>query len=155
MRHGALLHRSPSVESLDMSKASDYEGLQAGIRRRKLPDIETWSNEYPDREYTIEIEISEFTCVCPKTGLPDFATIRIEYVPDRRCAELKSFKLYLTAYRDIGIFHEHAANRILDDFIRAVDPRRARIEARFNPRGGITTTVRREHERARRSRRKG
>jgi 7-cyano-7-deazaguanine reductase len=119
----------------------DYEGLQENIRDLALPEIETWENQYSDRDYRILIEIPEFTCVCPKTGLPDFATLTIEYVPDRLCAELKSFKLYLVAYRQVGIFHEHVANRILDDFVRSVRPRSAQLTGVFNPRGGISTTV--------------
>jgi len=119
----------------------DYEGLQENIRDLALPEIETWENQYSDRDYRILIEIPEFTCVCPKTGLPDFATLTVEYVPDRLCAELKSFKLYLVAYRQVGIFHEHVANRILDDFVRSVRPRSAQLTGVFNPRGGISTTV--------------
>jgi len=119
----------------------EYEGLQEGIRDLKLPEIETWENQYPDRDYRIRIEIPEFTCICPKTGLPDFATLTIEYTPDRRCVELKSLKLYLVAYRSVGIFHEHAANKVLDDFVRAVAPRKADLTGVFNARGGIATTV--------------
>src|SRR5262245_38982601 len=119
----------------------EYQGLQQNIREMVLPEIETWENEYPDRDYRIRIEIPEFTCVCPKTGLPDFANLTLEYVPDRRCVELKSFKLYLVAYRQVGIFHEHVANRVLDDFVRAVRPRAAELTGLFNPRGGIATTV--------------
>jgi len=119
----------------------EYEGLQEDIRSLALPEIETWENQYPDRDYRILIEIPEFTCVCPKTGLPDFATLTLEYVPDRLCVELKSFKLYLLAYREVGIFHEHVANRVLDDFVRFVKPRSAQLTGLFNPRGGISTTV--------------
>ncbi len=119
----------------------EYEGLQEHIREMHLPEIETWENKYPDREYTIRIEIPEFTCICPKTGLPDYATLTLEYVPDRLCVELKSLKYYVNAYRGVGIFHEHVTNRFLDDFVRAVKPRRAELTGVFNPRGGITTTV--------------
>src|SRR5262249_31982674 len=120
----------------------EYEGLQGHIRDLRMPEIESWENKYPDRDYSIRIEVPEFTCICPKTGLPDFATLTLEYVPDRRCVELKSLKLYIHAFRNVGIFHDHAANRILDDFVRAVEPRRAELMGVFNARGGIATTVR-------------
>jgi 7-cyano-7-deazaguanine reductase len=118
-----------------------YEGLQENIRNLKTPRIEVWKNQYPDKEYIISLDIPEFTCICPKTGLPDFADIKIEYSPDKYCIELKSFKLYTIFYRSIGIFHEHAINKILEDFVKAARPRRVKISAIFNPRGGITTTV--------------
>jgi len=120
---------------------SDYDEKQEQIRSLKLPGIEVWENKYPEREYTVRLEIPEFTCVCPKTGLPDFACISIDYVPREWCVELKSFKLYLVAYRDVGIFHEHLVNRVLDDFVKACRPRRADIKIVMNPRGGIATTV--------------
>jgi len=119
----------------------EYDGLQEHIRDLPLPEIETWENKYPDRDYWIRIEIPEYTCICPKTGLPDFATITLEYIPDRACVELKSLKLYIHAFRAVGIFHEHATNRILDDFVRAVGPRRLVVTGVFNARGGIATTV--------------
>ena len=103
--------------------------------------LETFPNPQPDRQYTIRMRIPEFTCLCPKTGQPDFATIRVEYVPEALCVELKSWKLYLWSYRDEGAFHEAVTNRILDDLVAAVSPRRARVEGAFNVRGGITTTI--------------
>ena len=106
-----------------------------------LPELETFENQFPDRDYEIRIECPEFNSVCPKTGLPDFGTLVFTYCPERLCVELKSLKLYLVAYRNRGIFYEHATNAILDDFTRACRPRRARLEARFTPRGGIATTV--------------
>ncbi len=118
-----------------------YEGLQKHVRDFELPELETWQNQYPDRDYTIRMEIPEFTCVCPKTGLPDFAQITIEYVPDKLCVELKSLKLYLVAFRDVGIFHEHVVNRLRDDLIAAVKPRSIRVSGNFGTRGGINTTV--------------
>jgi 7-cyano-7-deazaguanine reductase len=130
-----------------MKKKSGYEGLQKNIRNLKTPAIEVWKNAYPDRVYTINIDIPEFTCICPKTGLPDFAVITIQYSPAKYCVELKSFKMYAIFYRNIGIFHEHVINKILEDFVRAVKPRRAKITGVFNPRGGITTTVTREYKR--------
>lgn len=126
---------------------SAYEGLQENIRGLKTPQIEIWKNQYPDKVYSICLEIPEFTCICPKTGLPDFATIRIEYSPGKYCVELKSFKMYTIFYRNLGIFHEHLANRLLDDFVRACRPRWAKITSEFNPRGGIKTTVVREYKR--------
>src|SRR5262249_34840732 len=103
--------------------------------------LETFSNQYPDREYTIEIVCPEFTSLCPKTGQPDFGTITFTYTPAERCVELKSLKLYLQRYRDQGIFYESAVNRLLDDFVSACRPRYCRVVGAFTPRGGITTTV--------------
>ena len=103
--------------------------------------LETFENRYPNRDYTIQIVCPEFTSVCPKTGQPDFGTLTILYVPDRRCVELKSLKLYLQQFRNEGIFYEHVTNRILDDLVTAIQPRQMRLVAAFTPRGGITTTV--------------
>jgi 7-cyano-7-deazaguanine reductase len=108
-------------------------------------NLETFSNPNPGRDYVVRFECPEFTCLCPKTGQPDFATIRVEYVPDRLCVELKSWKLYLWSYRDEGAFHEAVTNRILDDLVAAVNPRRARVEGDFKIRGGIHTVVIAEH----------
>lgn len=124
-----------------------YEGLQGDIRKLKTPKIEAWKNQYPDKEYVVNLDIPEFTCICPKTGLPDFAVIKIEYSPDKYCVELKSFKMYTIFYRNIGIFHEHLINRMLGDFVAAARPRWAKINGVFNPRGGITTTVSAEWKR--------
>jgi 7-cyano-7-deazaguanine reductase len=110
--------------------------------------LETFANPKPGREYLIRFDCPEFTCLCPKTGQPDFAVIRIEYVADELCVELKSWKLYLWSYREQGAFHEAVTNRILDDLVAAVAPRRARVEAVFNVRGGITTTIVAEHAKA-------
>jgi 7-cyano-7-deazaguanine reductase len=125
--------------------SSSYEGRQEDVRTWDLPAIETFRNVYPDRDYAITMSIPEFTCVCPKTGLPDFATLNLEYVPDQECLELKSFKEYLPAFRDRGIFHENVVNRVLDDIVAACKPRRARLTGVFNARGGIQTTVEREY----------
>ena len=103
--------------------------------------LETFDNQYPDRDYTIEIVCPEFTSVCPKTGQPDFGTLTIAYVPEAKCVELKSLKFYLQQYRNQGIFYETVTNRILDDLVAALRPRRMTLTAVFNPRGGITTTV--------------
>lgn len=126
---------------------SSYEDLQKGVRALKMPAIEVWENKYPDREYTVNLHTQEGTCICPKTGLPDFITINITYGPDQWCVELKSFKLYLVAFRNVGIFHEHIVNKILDDFTAACKPRWAKVEATVSPRGGITTTVSSEYRR--------
>lgn len=126
-------------------KKSSYEGRQKGVRGLKTPEVEVWRNQYADREYTITVDIPEFTCVCPKTGLPDFAQLRIEYAPAKWCIELKSLKMYMLFYRDVGIFHEHAVNKILEDLVRATQPRRMKLTGVFNPRGGMTTTVSREY----------
>ena len=103
--------------------------------------LETFVNQYPQRDYTIRIVCPEFTSVCPKTGQPDFGTLTITYVPDLKCVELKSLKFYLQQYRNEGIFYEHVTNRILDDLVAVLQPRRMTLEAAFTPRGGITTTV--------------
>ncbi|TMA15188.1 MAG: NADPH-dependent 7-cyano-7-deazaguanine reductase QueF [Deltaproteobacteria bacterium] len=112
-------------------------------RRSTRPSktLETFPNPSPDRDYEIRFECPEFTCVCPMTGQPDFAVIRITYVPDRLCVELKSLKLYLWSYRDEGAFHEAVTNRILDDLLAAVRPRRAEVIGDFFVRGGIHTVV--------------
>jgi 7-cyano-7-deazaguanine reductase len=103
--------------------------------------LETFENQYPDREYDIDISCPEFTCVCPKTGQPDFATINLKYVPDKLCIELKSLKLYMFSYRNEGAFHEHITNKILDDIVQACSPVRAQVTGDFNVRGGIKTVV--------------
>jgi 7-cyano-7-deazaguanine reductase len=105
------------------------------------PALETFPNRHPGRDYTIVHTCPEFTALCPKTGQPDFGTIRITYVPDRLCVELKSLKLYLFGYRDRGIFYEHVTNVILDDLVKALRPRRITVEGDFRVRGGISTVV--------------
>ena len=109
--------------------------------------LETFANPQPDRDYTIRMRIPEFTCLCPKTGQPDFAEMRLEYVADKTCVELKSLKLYIWSFRDEGHFHEDVTNRILDDLVRAVKPRFMRLSGEFGVRGGIYTTVVAEHRR--------
>lgn len=107
--------------------------------------LETFPNPRPGRAYEIRFEAPEFTCLCPKTGQPDFATIRIRYTPDARCVELKSLKLYLWSYRDRGAFHEAVTNQILDDLVAAVAPRSMTVEGDFYVRGGIRTVVEARH----------
>lgn len=124
---------------------SSYEGLQENVRKFKTPEIEVWRNQYSDRGYVVRIESDEFTCICPKTGLPDFAMIRLEYVPDKWCIELKSFKLYVVSFRNVGIFHEHVTNRILDDLVRSCKPRFMRLEMEYHQRGGIKTYTKTEY----------
>ena len=103
--------------------------------------LETFENQYPARDYEIEIVAPEFTSVCPKTGQPDFGTMTIRYVPDQKCVELKSLKFYLQRYRNEGIFYENVTNKILEDLVATIEPRRMTLEATFTARGGITTTV--------------
>jgi len=103
--------------------------------------LETFANQHPGRDYVIEIVCPEFTSVCPKTGQPDFGTITYTYTPNAKCVELKSLKLYLQRFRNQGIFYEHVVNRLLDDFVKACQPRRAKVVGAFTPRGGITTKV--------------
>jgi 7-cyano-7-deazaguanine reductase len=107
--------------------------------------LQTFPNPTPKRDYRIHMEIPEFTCLCPMTGQPDFATLILDYVPDRACVELKSLKLYVWSFRNEGAFHEAVTNRMLDDLARATRPRYMRLEARFNIRGGIHTSVVAEH----------
>lgn len=121
-----------------MKRAYTDAHAAAGVDA-KLPEIETWPNQYPD--YEIEIVMPEFTSVCPKTGLPDFGRLVLRYVPDRLCLELKSYKMYLLAYRDLGIFQENVVNRVLRDVVNAAKPVSARVIGEFTPRGGLSTVV--------------
>ncbi len=126
-------------------KTPNYKNSQAKFLSLKTPKLEAVPNHYADRDYAVNIEYPEFTCVCPKTGLPDFATIYIEYVPDQKIVELKSLKYYFIAFRNAGIFHENVANRVLDDLVKACQPRRAKVVADFSVRGGVHTTVTAEY----------
>ena len=114
----------------------------------KLPRIETWASQFPGT--TIAIVDPEYNAICPKTGLPDFGTVTVQYEPGRKCIELKSFKMYLTAYRGVGIFYENAVNRILRDLVKACDPVWMTVTGEFNARGGIKTRVEVRHDRDRR-----
>jgi 7-cyano-7-deazaguanine reductase len=120
-----------------MSEYTD-EHARAGLDV-ELPPIEIWPNQFPD--YEIVVEIPEYTAICPKTGLPDFGHLTIRYVPDERCLELKSLKLYVVAYRNVGIFYENAVNRILRDCAAACRPKRMTVTGRFSSRGGISSVV--------------
>ena len=109
-------------------------------------DLETFDNPTPERDYTIRIRLPEFTCLCPKTGQPDFATLHLEYVPEGSCIELKALKLYIWAFREEGAFHEAVTNQILSDLVTACNPRFMRLTAEFNVRGGVYTSVVAEHK---------
>ncbi|HQW37656.1 MAG TPA: preQ(1) synthase [Usitatibacteraceae bacterium] len=123
------------------SAAAGLKALGSGPRQAPAKTLETFPNPNPGRDYAIRMEIPEFTCLCPKTGQPDFATLHLEYVPDARCVELKSLKLYVWSFRDEGKFHEAVTNEILDDLVAAARPRYMRLTAEFFVRGGIYTTV--------------
>lgn len=138
--HGTLANNDALMRSLTHRPTSCYLGLMI---------LETFDNQFPEREYTIEIVCPEFTSVCPKTGQPDFGTLTISYSPAAKCVELKSLKLYLQQYRNEGIFYEHVTNRILDDLVAVTRPRWMRLRAAFTPRGGISTAVTAEYEAAR------
>ena len=114
-------------------------------KNQEIVEIETFSNPFPGRDYSIDMECPEFTCLCPKTGQPDFGILDISYIPDKLCIELKSLKIYLTSYRNEGGFHEKVVNIILDDLVSACKPKKMKIVGDFNVRGGIHTTVTVEH----------
>jgi len=111
-------------------------------------ELEIFDNPTPERDYTIRISLPEFTCLCPKTGQPDFATLDLEYVPEKSCIELKSLKMYIWSFRDEGAFHEAVTNEILSDLVNACQPRFMRLTAEFNVRGGVYTSVVAEHKQA-------
>jgi 7-cyano-7-deazaguanine reductase len=145
LRHSAI---ALLPETLAVSPSILYDGIKShpriGVFAVAFPTnegLETFDNQYPGREYVVEIVCPEFTSVCPKTGQPDFGTLTFNYVPDKKCVELKSLKLYLQQFRNEGIFYENVTNRILDDLVAVLHPRRMTLTAAFNARGGITTTV--------------
>lgn len=130
------------------SRNAEYTGQHAcSGTKAPLPEIETWPNQY--RGYEITISIPEYTSICPRTGLPDFGTVTIQYLPGKLCLELKSLKYYILAYRNLGIFYENAVNRILDDVVRACRPKWAVVRGEFTTRGGMRTTVEAHHPRRR------
>jgi len=122
--------------------------LEIIMSTKPSKQLETFDNAIPERDYTIRIDTPEFTCLCPMTGQPDFATIEIEYVPNLKCIELKSYKLYIWSFRDEGAFHEKVTNQILDDLVAACDPRFMRVTGIFNVRGGVYTSIVAEHRQA-------
>ena len=128
------------------TQPADLENLSI-LGRETVPskNLEAFPNRAPGRFYLVTLDTSEFTCLCPKTGQPDFATIRVQYVPDQKVVESKSFKLYLGSYRNEGAFHEHVINRILSDLVGVLDPHWCRVQGVFNIRGGIGITVEAEH----------
>ncbi len=128
------------------TQPSDLEGLTLlGRKAQPSQRLEAFPNRSPGRFYRVTLETSEFTCICPMTGQPDFADIKVEYVPDEKIVESKSFKLYIWSYRDQGVFHEHVVNKILDDLVAILDPHWCRVSGVFNVRGGIGITVDAEH----------
>ena len=129
-----------------LTQPSDLDGLTLlGRDAQPSKQLETFPNRHPGRRYVITLQTDEFTCVCPATGQPDFATITIQYIPDERIVESKSLKLYLWSYRNEGVFHEHVTNQILDDLRAALDPHWIKVTGAFKVRGGITITVEAEH----------
>ncbi len=131
-----------------MTEQSDLEDLTLlGRQAEPTRKLETFPNKNPDRRYVVRLETDEFTCMCPATGQPDFATITVEYIPKQRILESKSFKLYLWSFRDEGVFHEHVTNVILDDLVGALEPHWCKVTGAFNVRGGIAITVEAEHGR--------
>ncbi len=130
-------------ESFDLA---GYKGKQKSVRNLIIrPGLRTIENKYSDRDYIVELKTDEFSSLCPKTGLPDFAEIIIQYKPDKNLVEEKSLKLYLNAYRNLPIFQEHATNKILEDFVKKVEPRWIRITSLWHPRGGISAKVEAEY----------
>jgi len=129
-----------------MTEASDLEDLTLlGREAKPSKRLETFPNRHPDRRYVVRLETEEFTCLCPATGQPDFASILVEYIPNQKILESKSFKLYLWSYRNEGVFHEHVINKILDDLVAALEPHWCRVVGIFNIRGGINITVEAEY----------
>jgi 7-cyano-7-deazaguanine reductase len=129
---------APNQQGLDIQSTPRAE--------MKLYPLDTFAYEFPGKEIRINFELPEFTCICPFSDFPDFATIRLEYVPHERCVELKSLKLYINSFRNVKVFHEHVINLILEDFVSACDPLRVEIEGDFNVRGNIKTTIRASYQ---------
>lgn len=129
-----------------MTDSTDLDGLSLlGGSSEPTRKLETFPNHHPERDYLVRLESDEFTCLCPATGQPDFAHIMVEYIPDKKVLESKSFKLYLWSFRNEGVFHEHVSNMILDDLVAVLAPRWCRVVGEFNIRGGISITVEAEH----------
>lgn len=140
---------SESKPDRGLTQVNDLEGLSILGHASNKPQkkLETFPNRHPDRDYTVTLATDEFTCICPATGQPDFATLTISYVPEAKIVESKSLKLYLWSYRNEGVFHEHVTNVILDDLVSALEPRWCEVRADFGIRGGITITVLAEYTR--------
>jgi 7-cyano-7-deazaguanine reductase len=137
----------PTTEVLPAVNQQNLDIKPTPRDQMDLYQFETFPYEFPGREITIKFEIPEFTCVCPFSDFPDFATIRLEYIPNERCIELKSLKLYINSFRNVKIFHEHVINVILEDFVRSCDPLSVEVEGDFNVRGNIKTVVRATYRR--------
>lgn len=133
---------------METTHPETYDGRQDHIPGLKTPEIESFTNVYEGKDYTIDFTVPEFTAVCPKTGLPDFGVIYVSYIPTKRCIELKSFKEYILSYRNVGIFHEFLVNKIMEDLIQAVEPKYLKVIGDYNARGGIKTIVTREYSKA-------
>ena len=130
-----------------MTKERDLDGLTLlGQKAQPTKNLETFPNHNPERDYVVTLRTTEFTCLCPKTGQPDFAELIIQYIPDQRILESKSLKLYLWSFRNEGAFHEHVTNVILDDLVKVLEPRWSKVSARFAVRGGIAITVDAEYK---------
>nr|WP_246846715.1 preQ(1) synthase [Leptospira barantonii] len=134
--------------SMETNHPETYDGRQDHIPSLKTPEIESFTNVYGGKDYTIDFTVPEFTAVCPKTGLPDFGVIYVSYIPTQRCIELKSFKEYILSYRNVGIFHEFLVNKIMEDLISSIDPKYLKVIGDYNARGGIKTVVTREYKKA-------
>src|SRR6266576_3273019 len=137
----------PANANLTPANQQDLDIRSTPREEMDLYPLDTFPYEFPGREIKINFEMAEFTCICPFSDFPDFATIRLEYVPNERCIELKSLKLYINSFRDVKIFHEHVINVLLEDFVKACDPSSVKIEGDFNVRGNIKTTVRANYRR--------
>ena len=133
--------KNTKKQSKAPARLSDYQKSQPEAPRVRLAELEIVANPYPDRDYLIHFEIPEFNCVCPKTGQPDFATLYIDYVPGKWVVELKALKLYITSFRNIGMFHEAVTNRVMDDIVKACKPKKLKIKSDFSVRGGIHTII--------------
>ena len=142
IKFGEVIKNKMTMQDIDFGYTSDHARKNADA---VLPAIQCWPNQYK-RDYDIKIELPEFTSVCPKTGLPDFGVITIEYIPDELCLELKSLKYYLLEYRDMGIFMENIANKILDDVVKACQPKKATVTGVFTPRGGLRSVITAKYE---------
>ncbi len=138
MRRERVKRKAPNKNPRSTKLGYNERHAKSGIDA-KLPEIETFPNQY--KGYEITIEIPEYTAICPKTGLPDFGTIRLHYMPDQACLELKSLKMYIQAYRNLGIFYENAVNKILQDVVRTARPVWARVRGEFTARGGLSSTI--------------